>query len=117
MLKLLTERELEVVKLVDSGLSNEEIATALFVSYGTIKSHLYHIYPKLNIHNRFQLIKKVQEETIKKAVINYVKAKIEKTKCLQRNFKQKCNYCKYYAGCIVYSEYVKAWIELQKYGG
>ncbi len=51
----LTERELEVVKLVAQGLSNQEIAEVLEVSERTIGSHVSHILDKLHLTNRTQL--------------------------------------------------------------
>jgi LuxR family transcriptional regulator, maltose regulon positive regulatory protein len=49
---LLTERELEVLRLVGTGLSNRQIAGKLFISLGTVKAHLYNISKKLNAANR-----------------------------------------------------------------
>ena len=49
---LLTERELEVLRLVGEGMSNRQIAGKLFVSLGTVKAHLYNISKKLNAANR-----------------------------------------------------------------
>ncbi len=50
----LTERELDVLRSVASGLSDREIALKLFLSEPTVKSHLRSIYQKLHIHNRSQ---------------------------------------------------------------
>jgi DNA-binding NarL/FixJ family response regulator len=52
MLKALTDRENQIVRLVSEGLSNKEIARQLNVSQGTIKVHLYNIFQKLEISNR-----------------------------------------------------------------
>jgi DNA-binding CsgD family transcriptional regulator len=51
----LTPTEREVVALAVEGLSNPEIATRLYMSRGTVKTHLAHIYTKLNISNRTEL--------------------------------------------------------------
>ena len=53
----LTNRELEIVRLVFDGLSNEEIARILFIEIGTVKKHIHNIYSKLNVKNRVQLVK------------------------------------------------------------
>jgi DNA-binding NarL/FixJ family response regulator len=51
-LRLLTERERQIMSLVSGGLSNKEIGRRLNVSEGTIKVHLHHIFQKLDIANR-----------------------------------------------------------------
>lgn len=48
----LTEREREVVALLAEGLSNRQIARRLFLSEATVKTHLVHVYEKLNVDNR-----------------------------------------------------------------
>jgi DNA-binding NarL/FixJ family response regulator len=48
----LSTRELEVLRLVARGTSNREIATELFISEATVKTHLTHIYAKLNVKDR-----------------------------------------------------------------
>lgn len=53
----LTEREREVVALVFDGLTNGEIAKALFISEITVKKHVSAIYGKLSVKSRSQLIK------------------------------------------------------------
>ncbi|MBD3894446.1 DNA-binding response regulator [Halomonas sp. ML-15] len=50
----LTQRELEIIGLLGSGASNVEMADQLFVSEHTVKSHLYNIFRKINVHNRLQ---------------------------------------------------------------
>ena len=51
---LLTDREEKVMELIIEGLSNNEIANKLDVSVNTIKTHLRHVYKKLNADNRTQ---------------------------------------------------------------
>lgn len=51
---MLTERELEVLKLVAEGGTNKEIAARLFVSEPTVKTHLRNILSKLHLKNRSQ---------------------------------------------------------------
>jgi DNA-binding NarL/FixJ family response regulator len=55
-LKALTEREVEVVRAVASGLSNAEIATALFMSVATVKAHISSILSKLGLDIRTQIV-------------------------------------------------------------
>ncbi|WUI01618.1 response regulator transcription factor [Spirillospora sp. NBC_00431] len=50
----LTDRELEVVRLVARGRTNEEIATELFVSLSTVKTHLGSVHRKLETRNRVE---------------------------------------------------------------
>ena len=56
----LTPTELRVVELVGEGLSNAEIGRRLFVSAGTVKSHLNHIFQKLGVTDRRQLPRPAQ---------------------------------------------------------
>jgi LuxR family maltose regulon positive regulatory protein len=48
----LTKRELSILKRLETGLSNKEIAEAIFVTEGTLKWHLHNVYGKLNVKNR-----------------------------------------------------------------
>jgi DNA-binding NarL/FixJ family response regulator len=50
----LTERESQVLVLVAEGLSNREVAAALYLAPETVKSHLSRVFTKLNIHNRVE---------------------------------------------------------------
>lgn len=52
----LTEREIEVMELVYSGLGNQEIGDTLFISVNTVKKHLNNIFSKLDLKSRSQLI-------------------------------------------------------------
>lgn len=51
---LLSQRQLEVLRLVADGRRNDEIAAALFVSQNTVKFHIHEIYSKLGVRNRVQ---------------------------------------------------------------
>ena len=50
----LTNRETEILALASTGARNDEIAEKLFVSPHTVKTHLYNVFKKINVHNRFQ---------------------------------------------------------------
>ena len=57
----ISKRELEVLTLMAKGLSNQEIATSLFVSLNTVKTHSAKLFEKLEVKRRTQAI-----ETAKK---------------------------------------------------
>ena len=61
LVELLSEREIEVLRLLISGISNREIAAELFVSLDTVKSHLKHIYGKLGVRGRAQAVARAKE--------------------------------------------------------
>ena len=52
----LSERELEVLRLMARGASNQEIAEQLVITVGTVKSHINHILGKLEAHNRTEAV-------------------------------------------------------------
>jgi LuxR family maltose regulon positive regulatory protein len=57
----LSERELEVLKLVAVGLSNREIGRKLFISPGTAKTHIHNLCGKLNVRNRTEAASRAKE--------------------------------------------------------
>ncbi|GHO86548.1 LuxR C-terminal-related transcriptional regulator [Dictyobacter formicarum] len=57
-LEQLSDRELEVLKLIAEGNSNQQIACTLVVAESTIKTHLNNIYSKLNVNSRLQALTK-----------------------------------------------------------
>ena len=59
--RLLSPREIEVLRLMADGLGNTEIAAKLFVEASTVKTHIEHIYVKLGVRRRIQAVAKAQE--------------------------------------------------------
>lgn len=60
LIEPLTERELEVLRLLAKGFSNREIALQLVISVATVKSHTSNIYSKLGVHTRTQAVAKAR---------------------------------------------------------
>ena len=58
---VLTIREMAVAKMVSEGWPNKKIAAKLFISEGTVKLHLHHVYQKLNCTCRVALVLCMQE--------------------------------------------------------
>jgi ATP/maltotriose-dependent transcriptional regulator MalT len=59
--ELLTNREREVLRLLATGMRNQEIAVALVVSLATVKTHLIHIYTKLQTRNRMEAVQRAHD--------------------------------------------------------
>jgi LuxR family maltose regulon positive regulatory protein len=57
----LSDRELDVLRLLAAGRSNPEIAEALFISLNTVKAHVKSVFGKLGVHNRSQALLRAQE--------------------------------------------------------
>jgi predicted ATPase/class 3 adenylate cyclase/DNA-binding CsgD family transcriptional regulator len=60
----LTPTELDVVRLVSEGLANNDVATRLFVSPRTVQTHLTHVYAKLGLSSRVQLVQEAARHTL-----------------------------------------------------
>jgi len=60
----LTPREREIVEMVEKGLRNRAIADRLGISEGTVKLHLHHVYEKLELSGRLELLVHVQKHRI-----------------------------------------------------
>lgn len=56
----LSKRELEVLQLMDSGLSNQEMAARLYISLNTLKTHTSKIFEKLEVNRRTQAVEKAR---------------------------------------------------------
>ena len=57
----LTERELEVLRLIATGCSNKEIAHQLVLAIGTVKRHTANIFNKLAVRNRTEAVARARE--------------------------------------------------------
>ena len=62
----LTNREYQILQLITKGHSNSDIASKLFVSLSTIKTHTYHLYAKMGVKRRAQAIEKAKRLKITK---------------------------------------------------
>jgi LuxR family maltose regulon positive regulatory protein len=61
LIEPLSARELEVLRQLATGKSNDEIASALVIATGTVKRHLNNIFGKLNVQNRTQCVARARE--------------------------------------------------------
>jgi LuxR family maltose regulon positive regulatory protein len=61
LIEPLTTREIEVLKLIEAGCSNQEIAEKLVISFTTVKRHISNIYTKLDAKSRTQAVAIGQE--------------------------------------------------------
>ena len=61
LIEPLSDRELEILRLVASGASNKEIAAALFIAEGTVKNHVTNILGKLGVRDRTQAALKAKD--------------------------------------------------------
>ena len=61
LIEPLSGRELEILQLMASGLSNQEIAEQLYLALGTVKAHLHNVYGKLGVQGRTQAVARARE--------------------------------------------------------
>ena len=59
---VLTRREREILQLLSTGLSNQEIADKLVIAEGTLKRHIANLYQKLGVHNRTQAVRHYHQQ-------------------------------------------------------
>lgn len=62
-ISLLTQQEQKILQLIANGKSNKEIASELFISLSTVKTHITNIYSKLKVTSRQQIIEKMKNHT------------------------------------------------------
>ncbi|MGV0347254.1 response regulator [Corynebacterium coyleae] len=60
----LSAREIELLRALQTGASNREIAEQLFISQATVKTHLIHIYSKLGVDNRTAAVEQARQRRI-----------------------------------------------------
>ena len=58
----LTKREIEMLELIATGLSYEQVADRSGISYGTVRKHLENIYKKLNVHSKLEAVNKAKKD-------------------------------------------------------
>jgi len=63
----LSDRELEIVQLIDDGLSNQAIAHRLFITLATVKNHVHNILDKLGVHTRTEAAALVRDCSLESA--------------------------------------------------
>ena len=61
LIEPLSNRELEVLQLLDTSMTSNEVAEALFIAVSTVRVHIKHIYAKLGVSRRFEAIQRAKE--------------------------------------------------------
>jgi LuxR family transcriptional regulator of csgAB operon len=59
----LTRREREVLQMLATGMPNRDIAVRLCISPHTVKTHIYKLYKKINVTNRYQAVHRLLEQS------------------------------------------------------
>jgi LuxR family maltose regulon positive regulatory protein len=78
----LSNREIDVLRLLATGRSTREIAQALIIAESTVKMHLKHLYGKLSAHNRVQAITHAQaRQLLEPAVKNSINPQQTQNTC------------------------------------
>ena len=60
MINPLTERELELLRLIAAGLTNADISETLFITHNTVKTHIKHLFQKLGVSSRTEAVAKAR---------------------------------------------------------
>jgi LuxR family maltose regulon positive regulatory protein len=60
LIEPLSDRELDVLRLIAADRSNQEIASELYLSVNTVKTHIQHIYEKLNVSSRLSVVEEAR---------------------------------------------------------
>ncbi|NPA46002.1 MAG: tetratricopeptide repeat protein [Chlorobi bacterium] len=58
----LTRRQAEILELILKGYSNKDISRELHISNNTVKTHIHHLYEKLNVKNRMEILQRIREK-------------------------------------------------------
>lgn len=58
----LTSREITILEAIASGMSYDQVADSVGISYGTVRKHIENIYRKLNVHNKVEAINKAKKK-------------------------------------------------------
>jgi DNA-binding NarL/FixJ family response regulator len=70
----LTPREWEILRLIEQGMSNQEIANALVIEMGTVKNHVHNILRKLDVQSRKHAVIFARQQFARTGVLNGQKA-------------------------------------------
>jgi LuxR family maltose regulon positive regulatory protein len=64
LIEPLSDREIEVLRLLDSSLGVPEIADHLYIAVSTLRTHIRNIYRKLGVHSRFEAVSEAKDHKI-----------------------------------------------------
>jgi LuxR family transcriptional regulator, maltose regulon positive regulatory protein len=58
---LLTEKEMNILRMIEQGMSNQQIAEHQYILVSTVKTHIQNMYKKLKVNSRFQAVQRGKE--------------------------------------------------------
>jgi len=61
----LTKRQVEILSLMDKGLSNQEMAQMLYISVATVKTHIHHLYVLFDVNNRVNCLRAAKKAKLR----------------------------------------------------